>query len=304
MCGISGYIGKSKNQSITHDLITRVFSRTESRGTDAAGFWGTSSCGKIFYYKEPVRSSALVKMGVWRQLKSQSLDLLLVHARAASQGEPQINKNNHPFISANKETSLIHNGRIPEFDSLKQMFQVISDCDSEVLLRIIEAGDFYNENDVFKEFAELPIKIGRRMMGIRDVFSLITQGHMAVAVGQRSQAERNLWLFRNQFRSLWVIDLRESLGQVFFCSTPDIWQDALLNCGFNLKEQKLIELPPEEVWHFSANDERPANVSRYKVCKENIKSILEKATRFNVQELDKKAMLRNRRKRLKDKLLL
>lgn len=274
MCGIAGYIGLSKNQAVTYDIITNVFSKTESRGTDAAGFWGTDPSGKVFYHKEPIRSSELVKNPAWQQLKDYNLDMLLVHARAASQGvgEPRTNKNNHPFTSTDKEISLVHNGRIPEFDYLKQKFQVLSDCDSEILLRIIESGDAYEDTDIAKEFSGLLPQVGRRMMGIRDVFSLINHGHMAVAFGERLAEGRNLWLFRNRHRSMWLVDLRESLGQVFFCSTPDIWQDALSECDTNLGSvQKLIELPSEEVWHFSITNQElhPSRVNRYQVCRES-----------------------------------
>lgn len=275
MCGISGYIGESKDPELTYDIITNVFKITETRGTDAAGFWGVDTTGKVFYHKEPVRSSELVKHSTWQELSGQKLDMLFVHARAASQGvgEPHTNKNNHPFTSTDKEISLIHNGRIPEFDTLKKKFQVLSDCDSEVILRIIESGDAYDDSEIIKEFGNLPIEIGRRMMGIRDVFSLINHGHMAVAFGERhADGRRNMWLFRNKHRSLWIVDLRAPLGQIFFCSTPDIWQDALADCKTSLGSvQKLIELPPEEVWHFQINGKarHPSKVNRYQVCREN-----------------------------------
>lgn len=248
---------------------------TETRGTDAAGFWGVDVLGKVFYHKEPVRSSELVKHAAWEELNGRNLDMLFVHARAASQGvgEPRTNKNNHPFTSTDKEISLIHNGRIPEFDLLKRKFQVLSECDSEIILRIIESGNAYDDAEVIKEFDALPLEIGRRMMGIRDVFSLINHGHMAVAFGERhADGRRNMWLFRNKHRSLWVVDLRSVLGQVFFCSTPDIWQDALAECNTSLGSvQKLIELPPEEVWHFQINNKQrhPSKVSRYQVCRED-----------------------------------
>lgn len=274
MCGISGYIGESKKPDLTYEIITSVFKLIETRGTDAAGFWGTDSSGKVFYHKEPVRSSELVKHEDWRNLSKHNLDLLFVHARWASQGvgEPHMNKNNHPFTSTDKEVSLIHNGRIPEFDILKRKYQVLSDCDSEIILRIIESGNVYDDSEVKKEFSALPLEVGKRMMGIRDVFSIINYGQMAVAFGERHfDGRRNMWLFRNKHRSLWLIDLREPLGQVFFCSTPDIWQDALSECGSALGSiQKLIELPTDEVWHFDINSKQrhPAKVNRYQVCRE------------------------------------
>jgi hypothetical protein len=94
---------------------------------------------------------------------------------------------------------------------------------------------------------------------------------MAVALGETVKDTKHLWLFRNKHRTLWVIDLREYLGQVFFCSTPDIWQDAIVKSKIKIMhKQKLIELPPEEIWHLSVNNKNPyvKSVDKYKVSRE------------------------------------
>jgi hypothetical protein len=170
--------------------------------------------------------------------------LLLVHARDASPnvGHPSINKNNHPFISSDMATGLVHNGRIQEFDVLCKKYETFSSCDSEILLRIFEA------------------KGGDELEGIKDIWRLITKGLMAVAIGQRLADMRQLWLFRNTYRTLWVIDCREILGQVFFASTEEIWQRAAQRCSvINNKRGKipLYELPPYEVWRFKIDTESP-----------------------------------------------
>jgi len=167
-------------------------------------------------------------------LRDFNPDILLLHARQASLGvgHPVININNHPFTNDNQSLCLIHNGRIFEFNVLRKNFQVLSECDSEIILRIIEA-----EQD--------------RTVGIANVFSLINYGHMAVALGEIVADKKTLWLFRNRHRSLWVIDLREELGQIFFCSTANIWAHAV--CSLNFKKQKLIEVPTEEVWRFESD---------------------------------------------------
>lgn len=176
--------------------------------------------------------------------------MLLVHARDASPnvGTPSVNKNNHPFISSDKATALIHNGRIHEFDSLTKKYEVKSSCDSEVLLRI------------FEERGELE--------GIKDIWRQITRGHMAVAIGQRDEATRRLWLFRNTWRTLWVVDLRKQLGQIFFTSTADIWQQAADRCKFLSKTRgqiALYEVPPYEIWSFETDDDKEIKVEKYEV---------------------------------------
>lgn len=277
MCGIAGFIGESKNAHITFDLTTKLFAKCESRGTDAAGFWGTESGqkGRIFYHKEPIRSSQFVKSNeIWRQANRSSIDLMLTHARGASKGvgHPHDNINNHPFVSNCKSLALIHNGRIEDYEyhTLKTKYEVISSCDSEILLRILEGGEDY-PHEHLSEFGSLENL--HRMAGIRDIYSLINDGHMAVAVGERlKDGTRLLWLFRNRHRPLWVSDMRETLGQIFFVSEPSIWEDSVYEMKSNkfFKKQKLIEVPNEEVWYIkiSPGEKVPSNVQRFQVCKE------------------------------------
>ena len=72
MCGIAGYIGKSKRPKFTYDLITGIFDKLEARGLDASGVYGTEfgEYGKVIYHKEPTRSSDFVKQDFWLNLKN------------------------------------------------------------------------------------------------------------------------------------------------------------------------------------------------------------------------------------------
>ncbi len=238
---------------------------------DAAGFWGTHSRdNKIIFHKEPIKSSLLVKKEIWRKVAKFNPNLLLCHARAASQGvgEPLHNCNNHPFVSNNRLIGLVHNGRIAdqEYTALKEKYEVFSECDSEILLRVFEGAEKYKTKN---EFLNFDTHIASRFSGLRDIFSLINEGHMAVAIGERDKNNRYLWLFRNVYRTLWLVDLRETLGQVFFCSTPEIWQNAVssIEDSYIGKSQKLIELPPQEIWFFKITADNP---------------YVDKAQRFNV----------------------
>jgi len=179
----------------------------------------------------------------------------LVHARAASQnvGTPEENTNNHPFTSADKTLSLVHNGRINEFDILREKFNVASECDSEVLLRIIEAASLIHKEEELDKFS-LSKESAYRLAGIKDIYSLINKGHMAVAIGEILDNKKYLWLFRNMHRSLWLVDLRESLGQIFFCSTPEIWNQSIARHK-NVYKHALLEVKPEEVWCFEYGKE-------------------------------------------------
>jgi len=244
ICGIAGVIGSSKDPELSFEIISNVFRELEVRGVDAAGFWGANEANEITCYKEPIRSSELVRKKVWKDLIPFNPNLLLLHARQASIGEPRKNVNNHPFTNYDQTLCLIHNGRIPEFNILKKTFHVTSECDSEVLLRIIEACED-------QKLEELDADIANRTLGIGDVFSLINHGHMAVALGEIRFRDRRLWLFRNCHRSLYLIDLQDYLGQTFFCSTAGIWEEATSSL---VSRQRIIDIPTNEIWYFENNE--------------------------------------------------
>lgn len=271
MCGISGFIGKSKNPAVSYQLLTKLFEKTEVRGIDASGFWAVESGvnGKVYFHKEPVKAPQFIKKDIWRRLSKVDMDLAVVHCRQASQGQPANNKNNHPFVSHNRRLALVHNGKINggEYDALKKLYEVTSDCDSEVLLRIIEGP----LNPV--EIPGCDDHHSRRLEGVREIYSLLNHSHMAVAIGERfDDGRRTLILFRNQYRPIWAADMRGTLGQVFFVSTPDIWNAAVHECkavAAHLgRQQKLSEIPPEEVWSFQvASGGHCDGVQRYSVAR-------------------------------------
>lgn len=278
MCGICGYIGKSNEPEVTYKLMTALFDKTDIRGEDAAGCWGPVVDEKVIYHKEPIKSSLFVRGDIWKQVGELHPNLLLCHARQASMGVgvPSINKNNHPFISQDGTIGLIHNGRIPdvEYKALKKRYPITSNCDSEILLRLFEGGK-YAPIEKTKEFCDFDPDVASRLTGMKDIWSFLSLGHMAVAVGETQAAGvRRLWLFRNKHRSLWLADLRKSLGQVFFFSVPTIWRDALNQLDPEMRSfltgSKLVELPTEEIWLFTISPEQSLTkrsaLKRFEVC--------------------------------------
>jgi hypothetical protein len=167
------------------------------------------------------------------------------------------NENNHPFVSADLRIGLVHNGTLEEFPYLKNQYRTSSQTDSEVLLRIYEHG-----LDCEPLELDTASEIATRMSGIKDIWSVISSGAMSVALGERvDEHVRYLFLFRNFRRPLWLADVRDMLGQVFFFSSPDIWYQSIL-ASENLKRissniQGLIELPTDQVWVFRIDESRP-----------------------------------------------
>ena len=242
----------------------------EVRGDDASGYFGTEAGpdGRILYHKEPIKSTEFVKKVVWQDLVNVDTNMMICHARGASTGvgHPMTNMNNHPFVNSDRTIGLVHNGRIPDFeyDALKKKYKVKSTCDSEILLRIFEAsegkGGSLAEYDDPSEW-----NLSGRLRSLSNIWSQVVKGHMAVAIGERLNADnRRLFLFHNKYRPLWLIDLREQLGQIFFVSTPEIWQvaaDSSESCFWFVRNRvKLIELPIEQIWSFRISDSEPVVV--------------------------------------------
>lgn len=234
--------------------MTTLFANLESRGLDAAGIWATESGkdGCVLYHKEPVSASEFVDTPFWNRISTYNINLMLVHARGATKGmgTPSRNQNNHPFVSQDRRLGLIHNGVIYEAANLRKRYQTLSDCDSEVLLRIFEA---------------MAPERSQWLQGVKEIWSLIRQGHMAAAFGERHDDGRSLYLFRNDKRPLWIADLREDLGQIFFFSSVEIWGRAVARCRSHLlrREHMLIELPVAEAWHFELD--KHLRYSQYKI---------------------------------------
>lgn len=244
-----------------------MFDHLETRGFDASGVWGTESGknGRVIYHKEPIRSSEFIQKDFWKDLRKVKTNMMLVHARWKSRGNglAAINANNHPFVSADKRIGMVHNGTLEEYQYLKDRYQILSDTDSEVLLRMFEDG--LKDEDNFDD----------RLNGIKDIWSVISRGAMAVAFGERLDDNRRfLYLFRNEHRPLWLADLRGLLGQIFFFSSPDIWYRAISGSN-ELKKvcsgtQNLIEVPTSQIWGMWIDDKHPMisssdQVLRYEV---------------------------------------
>ncbi|CAE7860273.1 unnamed protein product [Symbiodinium microadriaticum] len=146
---------------------------------------------------------------------------------------------------------MIHNGRVSEADFLKKKYQIRSDTDSEVLLRMYEHGvEHESEIDL-----DVEPDVSMRLKGLRDIWSLVQEGAMAVAFGELFDAHtRHLYLFRNKHRPLWIADVRDTLGQIFFFSSPEIWYRAVASSPMlkNACESMncLLEVPVGQVWFF------------------------------------------------------
>jgi len=277
MCGIIGFIGKSKNPRATCELTSELLKKTETRGFDATGFWGAEAGqkGAIYYDKCPIKSTEYIGSEAWKKYSKIEHNLFIGHCRASSiNGSEKQNRNNHPHCSNDRRIAMVHNGKISEYHALKARYDHTTECYSEILLRMFEHSETSTEeNSMKKSYPAMPSRIAYRMFGVKEIFSRINFDHaMAVAIAERhDDGSRSLWLFRDEKRPLCIIDLMDVLGQVFFCSTPEIfraaYEDAPLAKSLIPQDQPVIEFPSMQVWYMGLDPLTKFDFKKYAINK-------------------------------------
>ncbi len=133
MCGIVGYIGFRE----AYPIIIKGLQRLEYRGYDSAGVALLN--GEMRIYKKQGKVSDLESF-VANQPTEATVGM--GHTRWATHGAPS-DRNSHPHTSNNGRLSIIHNGIIENYASIKEemikrghVFN--SDTDTEVLIHLIE----------------------------------------------------------------------------------------------------------------------------------------------------------------------
>ena len=136
MCGIVAYVGSRS----AYPILIKGLQRLEYRGYDSAGIGLISDdYNSIVTYKQAGKVSDLLEF-IGDNDTNGSIGI--GHTRWATHGPPnQINS--HPHSSSDGSFSLIHNGIIENYSSLKKALEekgyvFKSDTDSEVLMFLIE----------------------------------------------------------------------------------------------------------------------------------------------------------------------
>ena len=135
MCSVVGYIGKNGCRSHVIDGLSRL----EYRGYDSAGFACLDSQSKLTIAKAEGKLSALVAA-----LEENPADgnAGIGHTRWATHGASSF-INAHPHFDCTKKISLVHNGIIENYHSLKkslvkQDHVFSSQTDTEIVAHLIE----------------------------------------------------------------------------------------------------------------------------------------------------------------------
>ncbi len=136
MCGIVAYVGNRR----AFPILIKGLQRLEYRGYDSAGLGIVSeNQNRINTFKQAGKVVDLLEY-IGDQDTNGSIGI--GHTRWATHGPPNT-KNSHPHSSSDDRFSLIHNGIIENYASLKKALEnkgyvFKSDTDSEVLMYLIE----------------------------------------------------------------------------------------------------------------------------------------------------------------------
>ncbi|WP_423149296.1 glutamine--fructose-6-phosphate transaminase (isomerizing) [Rubrolithibacter danxiaensis] len=133
MCGIVGYIGHRD----VFPIIIKGLQRLEYRGYDSAGVAIMDKSLKL--YKKTGKVNDLLE-----HVKDADVEgkVGMGHTRWATHGAP-CDRNSHPHTSQNGRLTIIHNGIIENYNTIKEALiekghTFKSDTDSEVLIHLIE----------------------------------------------------------------------------------------------------------------------------------------------------------------------
>lgn len=142
MCGIVGYIGKSKASPILINGLKKL----EYRGYDSAGI-ATVENSELCVIKNKGRVKDLENS---KGINSLNGSVGIAHTRWATHGRPS-SVNAHPHLDCHKNFSVVHNGIIENYSELKTFltnagYTFVSETDTEIIPNLI---DYYysKEND-------------------------------------------------------------------------------------------------------------------------------------------------------------
>ena len=134
MCGIVGYIGFRE----AWPIIIKGLKRLEYRGYDSAGVALIGDAGLNIYKK----AGKVVELEHYAEGRNQTGTIGIGHTRWATHGAP-LDRNSHPHTSNDGQLSIIHNGIIENYATIKEELEerghiFNSDTDTEVLIHLIE----------------------------------------------------------------------------------------------------------------------------------------------------------------------
>jgi predicted glutamine amidotransferase len=140
MCGIAGIL-RVGDEPITPEQVKTLLIGVQHRGGDATGI-ALMNGGELHYHKkDEIAWKFCATPETDRFLKThltKTTDVVILHTRAATQGMPYKNENNHPLTKG--KTAIVHNGMIHNDDDLFNRHKFARSCetDSDIIRAILD----------------------------------------------------------------------------------------------------------------------------------------------------------------------
>jgi glucosamine--fructose-6-phosphate aminotransferase (isomerizing) len=189
MCGIVAYLGEREAYPI---LINGLY-RLEYRGYDSAGIAIIN--GNLNLYKRKGKVADLEEFVRGKDIKGT---IGIAHTRWATHGEPT-DENAHPHFSQSHNLSIIHNGIIENYKSLKEElvrrgYVFTSQTDTEVLIHLIE--DIQKNEKVELEEA---VRIALNQVEGAYAIAVISKGNRDLMIAARKGSPLVVGIGENEF---------------------------------------------------------------------------------------------------------
>lgn len=244
MCGIVGYIG-NKNAS---QILIEGLKKLEYRGYDSAGIAILDNddilvrkCKGALKFLEQKIADETIKGSVG-----------IGHTRWATHGEPS-DTNSHPHTSMDGSISIVHNGIIENYASIKAQLQsqgsvFLSQTDTEVVVHLIDKL-YKQEKDIFKAVLKvLHMLEGSYALGV------ICKDYPDRIICCRKESPLVIGLGENEnFIASDVPALLEHTRSVHYLGEKEL---AVLYCDhvdlFNFDGEKIIKEPSHVEWDMDA----------------------------------------------------
>jgi len=148
MCGITGYIGKTK----AYKLLLEGLKQLQNRGYDSAGIC-TISKKSDFTLNKFASTEKKTAINILESMEENNDVNGIGHTRWATHG-PKTDNNSHPHICMDNKIALVHNGIIENFQKLKNFliekkYKFKSQTDTEVIVNLL-SYEYKLSNDFIK----------------------------------------------------------------------------------------------------------------------------------------------------------
>ena len=159
MCGIVGYIGKSK----AYPILINGLLKLEYRGYDSAGI-ATIENNTICTIKNKGRVKELQNS---KDLENLTGTIGIAHTRWATHGRPS-STNAHPHLDFHKNFAVVHNGIIENHNEIKDFlsktgYSFITETDTEVIPNLIDY--YYSKEETEDKFLNAVYKATHDLRG-------------------------------------------------------------------------------------------------------------------------------------------